>query len=701
MMKKFSNLIMRHKLLAVAALLAVGWAGMGGIVHANSSGNHSYYCGFTMFGRQACHGYLSDTDFYNYDPSDSTTVAANVLIYDPSNPGGDALPATAVNSAASLIAFYETDLSHVSPTKYDYNGFGAAATVDAMIGATGQDVCSWYHPGATTCTWQAAVAYAQDPAHLATWVSSVNYYAAQGWIVWDQTSYLAAGEQHGGHACITDGPQCWVPTARTPPMQAGGDARDLVLVNEDTEGAGIIDVIAFNNPDGSHFLINRLCGNIEGQTEQLTPTPPATVTCAGMTTDTATPDPNQPFTLRVSIRYNPATAAPAAFGPDSIGVTLTGPAPFAPFSRSVSSPSITNDLVTASVTVPATHVGGTYNVSWQSTGSQTPLVSCSATLSVVYRPYFDVVGGDVSAGQGFGDGCTDNPAADIKAYNMDGSNPPGNYFGAGTRQAALATGTITSFATDETNNYTNDLGGSSDGIATHLPSGLSGSNSASSPPNYGGQYLGTYAGNWCVPDYAGSVTGAADYTSAPDWNQLAPNAGGYIVRLSGDQTLGSIQLQPGVHVTVIVTGNVYLSGNITYGSYTALQDVPQFNLLVSGGSIFIDPGVSVLHGFYDAQPTGANGGNIYTCATGSNLTDVLKDYNRCSVTPLTIYGAVAANQVVFGRTGGDLAGSGGVNDAPAEQIIYTPELWLGNLAATGSQPPQTLYQSYTVLPPVL
>jgi hypothetical protein len=667
------------------------------------------YCGFADLGRQGCHGLLKDNDLYNTDAGDSTTVAANVLLYNPGNPSSDALPASTINSVASFIALYEQYLAGGSPSHYDYNSLGAAATIDVMLGATGPDICSWYTPGATTCTWQAAVAYAQDPTHLADWVSRINYYGTHNLITWNQTMYLAAGTPHGGHACVTDGSGCWTPTPKSPPMTTDYDDQDVVMVREDGADAGIISVISFQNPDGSLFILNRICGNFEGVVEPIVAPPPATVSCAGMTIDTAAPDPNHPFTLKVAVQYNPASATSSAFGPDNIALQLTGPAPYKGYSQSVSKPDISNGVATATFTVPATGVSGTFDAAWRITGSQAPTTSCSASVTVAYQPYFDVVGGDVSVGQGFGAGCTDDTAADIKGYNMDSGGPSPNYFGAGTSQAAIATGIISGFASNTTNDLTKNLGVSTDSIAGHLPAGLIGSNSSPGASNYGGNFLGSYTGNWCMPDYVSNVAGTADYTAQPDWSRLTPNGSGYIVRLTGDQTLGNIQLPPGVRVTVVVTGgSVYINGNITYGSYSNFQNIPQFNLLVSNGNIYIDPSVSELHGFYDAQPgDDASGGQIFTCANGNGLTYVLKNYAQCSTRPLVIYGAVAANQVVFGRTTGNIAKSGAVSDVPAERIVYTPELWLGQPSTsqmTCSQNPalaQCMYQSYTSLPPTL
>jgi len=697
-------------MLMVACIFVFAYTIGGYVVNAAPPSQYTFYCGFVEMGRNGCHGYVTNTDFYVYDSSLPFATRNNVIIYNVSNLNDDALPSNI--NATSFESLYETYLARGSASNYDYDSFGAAATIDAMLGVSGSALCQWYtsSPTTTTCTWSAAVAYAQDPAHLSAWAARINYYASKGWINWNQLIFKQLGYLDSGHACYSTAViDCWQGRMTNPPAPPSIDARDILWKGVDEGDFGLSDAIVFSNPDGSQFSLDHFCGNFLGQFEALaSPSPPATVSCAGFTASVAAPDPNRPFTLQSSVRYTPASAAPSEFGPDAMAVTLSGPSPYRTISQTTSTPSISNGTASATLNVPATGVSGTFTLTWQVTGPQAPTISCSAPISVANQPYFDVVGGDVSAGQGFGAGCTDNSAADIKGYNLNVGGASPNYFGAGSRELAIATGNISGFASDETNDLASGLGGSTDGITAHLPGGLIGSNVSQGVSDYGGQFLGTYKGNWCVPDYATSVTGSANYTPKDDWNELAPNGTGYIVRLTGNQTLGNIKLAPGVHVTVVVTnGSVYVNGNITYSSYTTPQDVPQFNLLVSGGDIFIDPNVSELHGFYDAQPDGSTDGQIFTCANGNGLAYVLKDYMACNAQPLTIYGAVAANQIVLGRTVGNTAQSGSVSDVPAERIVYTPELWFGELSTTSTScahdPGQAecAYQSYTSLPPVL
>ena len=455
--------------------------------------------------------------------------------------------------------------------------------------------------------------------------------------------------------------------------------------------------IIFNTPTGQ-YIINRRCGNTMSSSPLAPPTV-ATATCAGYITDVAVPDPNRSFNLTVSIQFGPNSAASTAFGPDTMSTTLTGPSPYAGLSKSTTAPTISNGLASMKVAVPATNVPGTFNLTWKVTGSQTPTVTCSDTVQLAYQPYFSVSGGDVSAGQGFGVGCNPNTTADISGKNMDNGSSPANYYGAGTTHAAVATGNINQFATDTTNNAPTNLGGSTDGLSTNQPEGLAFANNIVPPPAYGGSMLDSWAGKWCVPDYVG----AADPPTAT-FNPATLVSGTYT--LSGTN-IGSFTVPKGVHMTVIAPNGAYITGDIKYDtSYASLNQIPQFTLLVpSGKSIFIDRNVKEMHGFYVAEPDGSgNGGNVFTCSTAYNAE--ASDYATCNVS-LTVYGAIAANQLIPGRTKGDVANGSTVADVPAEQFIYTPELWLGALTrpttACSDDPTQTScsYQQYSSLPPVL
>ena len=365
---------------------------------------------------------------------------------------------------------------------------------------------------------------------------------------------------------------------------------------------------------------------------------------------------------------------------------------------------------------PETPEAGT-SLTWNFTGGESNPASqvpaCHQdNIRIAYEPYFTVLGGDVAAGQGFGDTCKAQDS-DIMGENLDTS---GSYFGASTRQAAIATGQISLFASDVTNNMPTNLGGGSDGLSAPQPSRLAFANADPSGiaypqgTTYGAQFLGTTptSQTWCVPDYEA----AAGPTSGP----FVPGSGTSGTFQLTSSTLPAMTINPGQHVTVVATGDVYINGDITYGSYNNnLDQIPEFTLVVKGGNIYINKNVDELHGFYDTQldPSTGKGGTLYTCtdpATNAPSTS----YSVCGPLPtvptgapaLTIYGSVAATKIVPGRMLGNIATATSSTDDPAEQFVFSPELWLGSTTAPVTKcevdptQPQCLYESYTSLPPV-
>ncbi len=101
------------------------------------------------------------------------------------------------------------------------------------------------------------------------------------------------------------------------------------------------------------------------------------------------------------------------------------------------------------------------------TGNGRSTASC---VAVAFQPFLSILGGDVVAGAnpcGTGGSTT----ANITSWNSDS----GSFYGAGSQLGALATGTMTSFA-------------SGLGTGSVTGSSLSFANTSVSPPNYGGSF---------------------------------------------------------------------------------------------------------------------------------------------------------------------------------------------------------------------
>ena len=676
-----------------------------------ASADYASVCGgFTRLGRNGCAGYFTNKNFYSSGSAGFVT-GWNVLNCEFSSRGCVTIngttesPTNALPSGINTAALFEAEISWYLSPGYAYNHAGAAFLVDTMLG----------RPGSSFGTVAAGINYAV--ANLNNWKTNyIDYYASQGWITWNQATTEPVGVINSMHNC-TYNVDCTRDNIANP---ASNDGQDISFFrNPDAESSHLI---IFHNPDGSSFQIRRECANVVGNLPNmnaLIPKPPtvATLSCDGDSPSVIAPDPNQAFNMTVYMNYAPAGSASTSFGSNTLTVQLTGPAGFTTITKTTTAPAIDNTSGELSyvLNVPATGIAGNYGLTWKVTGAN-PTASCSDTIPIAYTPYFDVAGGDTSAGQGFGSGCTTNPGADIEGENLDSSSTPGNYFGAGTRQAAIATGQIDQFATDTTNNLTLNTGGSTNGLAAlapgSQPSGLAFANDPPPSGNYGGTFLGASSPDWCVPDYATSV-GDATSTAMPTSGSLsalpANTNATYVVTAgaaSGQQLNGDITLQPGVHVVLVVQGgaDLYLNGNVSYTSYTTFDTIPWITVIVKGGNMHIDKHVTTLHGFYIAEPDSGNGGLMYTCASGPSTPD--SDYTDCN-NPLTFYGAVSAGQLIMGRTAGDVANGTTVKDVPAERFVFGPELWLGAVSGPREtcvdDPTQTqcLYQEYTSLPPTL
>ncbi len=215
-------------------------------------------------------------------------------------------------------------------------------------------------------------------------------------------------------------------------------------------------------------------------------------------------------------------------------------------------------------------------------------------------------------------------------------------------------------------------------------------------------------------------------------------------------------------ITLSIYGNAYIDSNITYcypgqpcGTVSNTSgNIPQFQLSVEGdngwlsganyetadgfkagytaaGSIFVDGGVSEIHGFYTVQSAIPNPyskdetGMIWSCAqlVTSNglpsLPDYIEprdDYANCDK-QLRIYGSAEAGYYSLSRSYGNLNSMSLTDQNPnspslgkitnesnaAEVFQYTPELWIPDASSSGCSASciQNSYSAEVSLPPVL
>ena len=305
------------------------------------------------------------------------------------------------------------------------------------------------------------------------------------------------------------------------------------------------------------------------------------------------------------------------------------------------------------------------------------------TLTVVYKPYLKIFGGNAVAGSAFANtgACTDIKADGIIGWNQD--NAP-TYDGAGTQFGAQALSIIQDFAGAQNSRAGPPLG---------LSFANTGASVIANPPS--GQFGGNFGYAPC-PQLA---------FGTPDFNQTSGSDASPTLLssiLSTSNLTGS--------KTVTVTGDVLVNQDVKYklGGWSGadLSTIPSFKLVVKG-NIYVDPGVHELDGVYVAEPSSPASkadGIIFTCADqGSNSGAVTNAvlpasyYATCN-SQLTIYGSFVAAQVKFMRTYGNLYPAGATPNQPAEIFNYSPELWLATPNTTSSP---GAVDSITSLPPVL
>lgn len=384
-------------------------------------------------------------------------------------------------------------------------------------------------------------------------------------------------------------------------------------------------------------------------------------------------------------------------------------------------PSRVSQPVNGSVTLYGDNMGpveaGRHGLFWGSaTGSTTP-IECPGAFSpgqpggggvvfdAVFRPFFSVKGGDISAGGGIaasgevgappatqdcsGEGSTDsNEKAGIVSWNKGAAA----FAGAGTGYAALALGRVQDVATGQN--------------STYAPNGL---HFANARPN-GGNPQETWPGG-TSEDFGGGF-GVACTPNYFD-PEKAVTGNPYMVNGAADQPMVITKDgQPGTvkeRETIYVDGDAYITKNITFyknGGYSNVADIPRFTLVVRG-NIYIGKDVTEIHGVLVAQPKKdvTNSGIIYTCAPNGAATNasvlnqnLFRDCNQ----GLQIYGAVSAKQVWMLRTYGTVTPpTDGSRPTPSEHFYFTPEIWLNQPFTSDLSGKADNYNAVSSLPPIL
>lgn len=274
------------------------------------------------------------------------------------------------------------------------------------------------------------------------------------------------------------------------------------------------------------------------------------------------------------------------------------------------------------------------------------------------RPYTTFYNGDAQAGASFDCTVSSTANGNISAF---GDTAAGT--GSGSQIGAFAPGII-------------------EGFSTAQRSGAPGSLT-----------LDSLGSGFCMPDYAAIF----------DMPAVQPEI------ITGPHTVAATNWGAGARKDILVRGDVYISGNITFDTSVAWNygTIPSFRLIVLGGNIYVDPSVTLLDGLYAAIPDGlGNGGYIFTCASSSGPLTNAQVAGQCG-NRLTVTGAMAAKQVKLLRTYGDAATSTNAGDQDpygaanrsSERFIFSPELWLPRQASV--PPAGYQFDAISSLPPVL
>lgn len=601
---------------------------------------------------------------------------------------------TTVDDFINDVVFYLND-----PANTNDDNVRASILINTMMGQNGD---STQFAGPTATRWQNGVLAARTAE--SRWEAIVRAYDAKSIpgasVEWNKTIFYAVWTDDELGDGGTTGPGNEYPDAfntQVPPS---------------TEAS-----IQFHNPDGTTYTISKKCGNLTGTESPLaqsgdfnylpsaqpsggSPAFGGTITSANTSISLDGIVRNAGLLAGQTGTYWIVANQPVGAGgfvTSQSSTTVSSPASVPALAAGASQTVVTGVKFTLdwSKTLPSQLCFTAYVSPPNSTTTQAASSSqyCYAINNAVSgpEPYFTVESGDFAAGPGFGAGCT-TVKSDVTAYNLGASN---KYFGSSSQLATLATGAIDGFATDNTNNLSTTMGGGTNGLTAVTggsPMALAFGNSVSGGGEYGGGYDRS---GWCVPDYYTSAAAAATGTYS------SVTSGTYT--LSGGSTIALPTIPAGVHLTLVVNGDAYISQNVTYGAYSAVGDIPQFTLVVKG-NLYVNSAVTQLRGLYVAQAGGGTngGGVVYTCATG--IAAPSTDATVCNH-QLIVYGSMMAVKLMLGRTYGDLKPTGGVTNNPAERFVYTPEVWLGgstgascsDSGSSGSCP----YQSFTGLPPVL
>lgn len=380
-----------------------------------------------------------------------------------------------------------------------------------------------------------------------------------------------------------------------------------------------------------------------------------------------------------TVSLNPTTGVSSATASNS---TLTAAAPLG-YGTTKTLTMTPNITFTASNTYTVTG-----SMPWTGGGYSATATCAPDTTAVVDSPYLRVYGGDVLAGSGFGDSCS-NVTADVKSYAKQVTTPTTGWVGAGTQLGAIVSGTLNQF-------LTHDL------VSTNTPLARSFANTG---PNGG-----AFGSTLCAYDFWANSAPKAVTSSATTVDISTLPSGKH--RFPANTTLtASAPLT--TQLSIFVNGHVIIGSDLKQTtSWANVQSIPSLYIVSKGGNVLIRPVAHQIDGILVAEPADLNNvndpyGKIYTCVSDTGIASPTVAQQapggNCN-SGLLINGALVAKKINFLRTRGSLSsatiGEKYTSSNIAEIIRYIPDTFM----STPSLIPEfsiDAFDSVVSLPPSL
>ncbi|HEV2412422.1 MAG TPA: hypothetical protein VGS28_01295 [Candidatus Saccharimonadales bacterium] len=439
-------------------------------------------------------------------------------------------------------------------------------------------------------------------------------------------------------------------------------------------------IVFFDHGNNPLFVLFRSCANPGGEMNGLPPLNNPASYAASSTVDTSTLTLGQTATFKNYIDVSDYSS------PDNVGWqvqrTVNGSPVGGPTTGTLATSGnglkkVETDTYTDVSDPPGTVVCDDFSIDNPPPDSEVTTRNSSACTTVLAQPYLTVSGNDVWAGSDFNYAGVANPCSTVRNSNIKTWVSASGY-GSFGQYAVMARGTITGMGSNGSSGNANNTGFT---FANTPVNGKLGDSTR------------------CVPDYYNAVgTGGTGLGGSVDPDTLTSK----IYYRNGNLTINgggaTGQVGGGVHAAIVVNGTVTIKGDVTYpGTYSSQTDIPSL-WVIANGNINIQDNVGTITGFYVAEGknAGPTSGVVQTCVKpGSTTTYNPLTTGVCNTT-LTVKGALLAKQVYWQRTNGTVA----AGQPPAEQIQFSPELFLESPLMNTSPPGGLSTNQFTQLPPV-